>query len=188
MSTTEIWDRFSDQLRLFIYRRVTDRQDAEDLLQDVFLKIHSHIDSLHSEERLAPWVYQIARNTITDYYRNRKPTVELPDTLQAEQEEIEQDPISRLAFGVKGMIESLPEIYQQPLILSEIYGVKQAEVADHLGLSVSGAKSRIQRGKAMLKQSLLDCCHFEFDRRGSVIDYIPHQECCTRWRPSECSC
>jgi RNA polymerase sigma-70 factor (ECF subfamily) len=81
------------------------------------------------------------------------------------------------------MIVTLPEIYRQPLLLSEIGGMKQAEVAGQLGLSVSGAKSRIQRGRAMLKQSLLDCCHFEFDRRGSLIDYLPRQDCC-----EACSC
>lgn len=188
MSTAVIWEQFSDRLRLYIHRRVSNPQDAEDLLQDVFLKIHTQIEGLQNEERLAAWIYRIARNTITDYYRRTPQTLDLPEDLLAEQEEDEQNPISQLASGVQGMIDALPEIYRQPLVLSEIQGIKQAEVAGTLGISVSGAKSRIQRGRMLLKQSLLDCCHFEFDRRGSVIDYIPRQDCCARWQPDACSC
>lgn len=182
MSTVEIWDRFSGELRAFIQRRVSDEHDAEDLLQDVFLKIHTRMHTLNNEEKLASWIYQIARNTITDYYRSQNHTIELQEGIAVD-EDGEEEPIARLAVGVHEMIDTLPDIYRQPLLLSEISGMKQAEVAGQLGLSVSGAKSRIQRGRAMLKQSLLDCCHFEFDRRGSLIDYLPRQDCC-----EACSC
>ena len=69
------------------------------------------------------------------------------------------------------MIESLPEHYRQALMLSEIKGMTQKEVAVREGLSLSGAKARVQRGRAMLKKTLLACCDFEFDRKGNVIDY-----------------
>lgn len=181
MITVDVWERFSVDLQQFIYRRVANRQDAEDLLQDVFLKIHSRINTLRDEDRLAAWVYQIARNTITDYYRRNDPLVDLPEILPEQRDENdEQDAIAQLSVGLYDMIASLPEIYRRPLIMSEIKGEKQAVVADQLGLTLSGAKSRIQRGRSMLKQSLLDCCHFEYDRRGGVIDYYPRQECCAQ--------
>lgn len=181
MISADIWERFSEDLGRFIHRRIANEQDAEDVLQDVFLKIHANINTLHNEEFVAPWIYRIARNTITDYYRSIKPTVELPETIQTETDNgDDEEVISQLATGLNELINELPEIYRQPLVLSEIEGMKQAEVAVHLGLSHSGAKSRIQRGRAMLKQALLDCCHFEFDRRGAVIDYYPRQVCCAQ--------
>jgi RNA polymerase sigma-70 factor (ECF subfamily) len=66
--------------------------------------------------------------------------------------------------------------YRQAVQLSEIEGLPQQEVADRLGLSLSGAKSRIQRGRLMLKDELERCCRFEFDRRGNVMDYEPRPE------------
>ncbi len=184
MITVEVWERFSGDLRQFIFRRVANSQDAEDLLQDVFLKIHTRIHTLRDEERLAAWVYRIARNKITDYYRKNELLVELPDFLPEVPDDNDgEDAIAQLSVGLQDMIATMPEIYRQPLILSEIKGEKQAEVAVQLGLSLSGAKSRIQRGRNLLKQSLLDCCHFEYDRRGGVIDYYPKQECC-----AQCTC
>ena len=68
------------------------------------------------------------------------------------------------------------------LVLTEFEGLTQVEMAEELGLSVSGAKSRVQRARAMLRDDLLECCHFEFDRLGHVIDYEPRPRCCPRSR------
>jgi len=182
-STTEIWEAFSQDLRGFIARRVADADDADDILQDVFIKIHTHIDTLQEDERLVPWLYRIARNTITDYYRARRQTVELPEAYPALSEEKDEDLIQDLAVGVHGMIASLPEKYRQAVLLSEIEGVKQQGVAEQLGLSLSGAKSRVQRGRDLMRQELLDCCHFEFDRRNHPIEITPRPDCCR-----QCSC
>ena len=71
--TQLIWREFGDDLRLFILRRVNSPEDADDLLQETFIKIHRKLDTLEDRERLNAWVYQIARNTITDYYRRQRP-------------------------------------------------------------------------------------------------------------------
>ena len=71
------------------------------------------------------------------------------------------------------MIRQLPEKYRQAVQWSDLDGLPQQEVADRLGLSLSGAKSRIQRGRALLKDVLDQCCSFEFDRRGNVTDCDP---------------
>jgi RNA polymerase sigma-70 factor, ECF subfamily len=72
------------------------------------------------------------------------------------------------------MIDRLPARYRTPLRLSELEGLPQQQVARRLGLSLSGVKSRVQRGRRQLKLMLLDCCHIEFDRAGSPMDY--HQK------------
>ena len=182
-STTEIWERFSDDLHRYIARRVENPLDADDLLQDTFIKIHTHIDTLREEDRIIAWVYSIARNTINDYYRTRKVHFEIAENSLVVDEPGDDDPEKLLSQGLQGMIEQLPDKYKHPLKLHELQGIKQTEIAALLGLSLSGAKSRLQRGRQQLRQNLLDCCHFEFDRRGRIIDYIPKQQCC-----SQCNC
>ena len=177
-STAQIWEEFGPRLLGFIQARVDNRDDAEDLLQDVFVKIHTRLETLQDEERLAPWVYQVTRNTITDYYRSRKPSQELPESLPVEMPPVESQPVDQIAAGLRGLVNCLPEKYRQALLLSEFEGLKQQEVAERLDLSLSGAKSRVQRGRDLLRDELLDCCHFEFDRRGHMIDYTPRPACC----------
>jgi RNA polymerase sigma-70 factor, ECF subfamily len=182
LSTTEIWDEFGHILLSFISKRVAVPEDADDILQDVFIKIHSRIDTLQDSERLVPWLYQIARHTIIDYYRRRKPVIVLPELAVVEEDPFEEEPAAQLAAGLHEFLTCLPEKYQRAVTLSELEGLKQADVAERLGISLSGAKSRVQRGRQLLKEALLDCCHFEFDRRGSLSNYISRQECCVQCR------
>ena len=179
LTTESLWEAFHIKLKQFILKRVPDEQSAEDILQDVFLKIHTHIDSLRNEEKLQGWMYQIARNTITDYYREQRATVELPASLLLPEEPlVVDDVVKELIPSVKAMVDSLPDEYRQALILTEYEGLTQRELAERLGLSFSGAKSRVQRAREKLKGMLLACCHFEFDRLGKVIDYQPKCGCC----------
>lgn len=179
-SVEMVWNTFNAPLERYIRKRVSDEHIAADLLQDVYVKIHTHIDMLRDDERLQAWVYQIARNTIYDHYRTQKPNAEMSDTLAApDTVEITDDTAARLAASLHSMIDCLPEEYQVALRLTELEGITQQELATRLGLSLSGAKSRVQRGRKMLREVLLACCHFEFDRLGKVIDYYPRCQCCS---------
>jgi RNA polymerase sigma-70 factor, ECF subfamily len=91
----------------------------------------------------------------------------------------EEDVQAELAPSVAAMVNALPEPYREALYLTEYQGLSQRDLAVRLGLSFSGAKSRVQRAREKLKQLLLDCCHLEFDRRGRIIDYQPRCACCT---------
>jgi RNA polymerase sigma-70 factor (ECF subfamily) len=181
-SIENIWMQFNTPLEQFIRRRVPDTQTADDLLQDVYLKIHLNINTLRDDERLQSWVYQIARNAVYDYYRSHRPLDAITDGIPAPDEANEADEADditrRLAESVRNMIELLPEDYREALLLADYGGLTQKELAERLGLSLSGAKSRVQRARRMLREMLLACCHFEFDRRGKVIDYYPHCACC----------
>ena len=178
LTTVEVWDAFHNKIRQYILKRVTDPDDAEDILQEVFLKIHNSIGQLENKERLPAWLYRICRNAVIDYYRARRREIDLSEDLAVETATYESDPETELAAGLRGMIGCLPEKYRQALILTELDGMKQAELADHLNLSLSGAKSRVQRGREMLREELLACCHFEFDRRGKIIHYVPRRDYC----------
>ena len=179
-STVEIWEDFNHEIHAFVSRRVADPDDADDLVQDIFVKIHTHLNTLADEERLAPWLYRIARNTVNDYYRTRHPAADLPEALPVDLPDPDPGPdaFQSLAAGMQEMIDSLPEKYRQAVFLSEIQGLNQLDLARRSGITLSGAKSRVQRGRALLRQSLYDCCHFEFDRRNHVIAYTPRPDCC----------
>lgn len=174
-TTDAIWTHLSADLRRFIRRRVADDHVADDLLQETFVRVHRSIGTLQETDRLAAWVYQIARNVIQDHHRQvASLAIALADADPADDCD---DALSQLrchgAGWLNEMIGSLPEGYRQAVQLAEIDGLSQQQVADQLGLSLSGAKSRIQRGRAMLKEMLDQCCHFEFDGRGNMLDYDP---------------
>jgi RNA polymerase sigma-70 factor, ECF subfamily len=170
-----IWDEFAEKLNQFIRARVSDPATAEDILQDVFLKIQRRLGQLKDAAKLQSWVYLIARNAIIDHYRTRKETVEVPDSLP-----LEADPGDAAVEGLQGafrrMIDGLPEPYREAVLLTEFEGLTQQELANRLGLTLSGAKSRVQRGRAQLRQMLDECCTFEFDRRGKVIGCEPRAQ------------
>jgi RNA polymerase sigma-70 factor (ECF subfamily) len=173
-STDVIWTRLSDDLRRFIRRRVSDDHVADDLLQETFVRVHRNLATLQDADRLTAWVYQIARNVIHDHHRQTaRATLALVDDPANEEEDRLGCLRSRASEWLDEMVRQLPDGYREAVQLSEIEGLPQQEVADRLGLSLSGAKSRIQRGRAMLKDILDQCCHFEFDRRGNVMDYEP---------------
>ena len=181
-TTERVWETFHAPLQQFIRHRVSDDATAEDLLQDVFLNIHQHVDTLRDVKKLESWIYQVTRNAIIDYYRSIRTTTTLedPEALQLAEDLPDEDVISELFPCVRAMVTSLPAQDRQALILTEYQGLTQKELAERLGLSLSGAKSRVQRARAKLKQQLLACCHFELDRRGHVIDYQPRYACCSK--------
>jgi len=177
-NTTEaIWNEMHTRLCRFICSRMADPEDAEDILQEVFLRIHTHIGTVRESSRLESWIYQIARNSMNDYYRARRTHVELTD-LATEDEHPDEDAAESLAPSIREIVDTLPERYRQALILTEYEGLSQKELAERLGLSFSGAKSRVQRAREKVRDALLTCCHFEFDARGLVYDYRQHCCCC----------
>ncbi|MEO5952736.1 MAG: sigma-70 family RNA polymerase sigma factor, partial [Chloroflexia bacterium] len=88
-TTDLVWRDLSGGIREFILRRIGgDDDSADDILQDVFLKVHTRIDTLKNQDRLESWIYQIVRNTINDYFRSQRPQSEVPDELAAPEPEV----------------------------------------------------------------------------------------------------
>ena len=175
----KIWEEFSIPLKGFISKRISNTQDVDDVLQDVFIKIYNNADSIKDDMKIHAWIYRITRNAIADYYRKKATVemVELPDDLTDENAE-EVSFNGEIAACLKTMIKSLPEKYKEAVILTEFQNLTQKELSEKMGLSLSGAKSRVQRGRGKLKQMLLGCCHLEFDRLGNVINYKHRSDDC----------
>lgn len=165
---TDFWQEHRSRLRGYIAKRVRESDAVDDILQEVFLKVNASLHTVKSHGSISAWLYRIAANTIADHYRAQKPWEELPDEVAAP--EPERDYIAELATCLQPLIADLPETYRTALVLSEIEGLPQREVAEQLNISLSGAKSRVQRGREKLRQRLLDCCDIETGR-GGIIGY-----------------
>lgn len=176
--TAKIWQEFGDNIRRFIHARISNPEAVDDVLQDVFIKIHSNIDSLADTEKIQPWLFRIARNAIMDYYRKKKITTEITDDVLKTEEHFDSEPQQEIEDGLRGMIDNLPEVYRQALLLTEYGGITQKELSKQMGISLSGAKSRVQRARQKLRDELMRCCHFELDHYGKIIDYHPITCCC----------
>lgn len=173
-----IWQQLSKDLHRFILSKVNNKMTADDLLHETFIRLHAHIGSLRDETRLQSWIYQVTRNVITDHFRKTKPTIsEIPETGAEEQPEDH----SVMAEAVQDMIKfmkQMPPEYCEALCLTEIDGLSQKEYAERIGISYSGAKSRVQRARVLLRDMLMKCCHYESDRYGTVLEIHPTGCCC----------
>ena len=173
----EIWNDYAARLRAFIRGRLDDKAEADDVLQEVFLRIHTGLCCKEAATRLEGWIYRVTRNLIADRYRRRRPLEELPDDLSAPaRDPVDGDPRTRLAFSLRRTIDELPSPYREALVATEYEGLSQRQLAEREGISLSGAKSRVQRAREKLRELLLACCHFELDRLGRIVDY--HRRCC----------
>lgn len=169
-----LWEEMHDRLLRFILSRVNNPDDAQDILQTTFVKIHSGLESIRDSEKLESWVFQITRNCISDYYR-QPGKVPLDESLPTYDDHNSDDPSSEITLYVHDIVSSLPQIYRQAIEMVDYRGMSQQDAAKELGISVSGMKSRVQRSRAMVREIMLACCHFEFDSQGIVMEYY---DCC----------
>ena len=183
--TQVVWDVLRARLRTFVTGRVDGPADADDIVQDVFLRVHQHLPSLQESDRLLPWIYQITRNAIADYYRaparrretRLEPNADPASSAVAGVVSIDDpasqadEPLQELAACVRPLIDQLSPKYREALTLVELGGLSQVEAAARLGLTVSGMKARVQRARQQLKARLLACCEIEQDQRGGIVEY-----------------
>lgn len=174
----ELWEKFGSNLKLFILKKVNDEAMAEDILQEVFVRIHTHIDHLKDQTKIQSWIYQIARNLITDHFRSLQKIQNLRPSSEEIEEDTPTDFMSETLTDMVNMMSGLPKEYCEALCLTELGGMSQKAYAEKIGTSYSGAKSRVQRARVMLKDMLMNCCHYQFDKYGTVIDIHPTHCCC----------
>ena len=179
----EIWQQIHNGLRAFIAKRVANEADADDIVQDVWLKMQRGLDGLKDRSRLVSWIYQIARHAIIDLYRapgrGREMPAGLAEGLEAYQSSSSRQTASEesgrlraeLAGCLRPMIDRLSGEYRQAVVLVDLEGLTHQAAATQLGLSLSGMKSRVQRGRRQLKGMLEACCTIELDQRRGVVDY-----------------
>ncbi len=172
-SVEEAWLAYQQKLLGFIASKVESKENAEELLNDVFIKLTEAINKNTPPDNISAWLYHVTKNSIIDYYRTKKRFEPLAENLveNSVASNEEMDTIKQLSQCILPMIKALPETYQQPLMLSEIEGYKYQEVATTLGISVPAVKSRILRGREKLHKSMGSCCTIHKNDSNETVDY-----------------
>lgn len=173
--TTKTWQIYQHALRTFILRRVKDKAVTDDIMQDVFLKVHNNLSQLKDLNKLSAWIYQITRNTIADYFRKESKTIA--------QENLNWDSDTNIlnecvAICLRQLVDSLPDKYKEAFLLAEIEDLSQLELSKRLGISYSGAKSRVQRARILLKKKMEELLIIKTDSYGNIIVCEDRNPCC----------
>jgi RNA polymerase sigma-70 factor, ECF subfamily len=168
---------YEAKLKGFVMKRVKDKDEANDILQQLYVKLYKHCEQLQDVRNMNAWLYQIARNAVYDHFREQGRNIPLADE-ESFEAQLQQEPTQQESENlVLPLINLLPQEYAEPLRLSEIEGISQKEIAERLGMSYSGAKSRVQRGREKLKELFLECCHLELDRKGHLVSATAKESC-----------
>jgi RNA polymerase sigma-70 factor (ECF subfamily) len=175
------WQELESKLRPFVARRVRSDADVDDVVQDVFLRMQRGLGDLRDEERFGPWVYRVARSAIVDHHRSEKrralEDAELPDAAAPAFAEDDDGAVEReVATYIAPFVAMLRSPYREALTLTELEGLTQKQAAEMLGISHSGMKSPVQRGRQELRAALEDCCHIALDARGRVMSCEPRPD------------
>jgi len=163
--------------------RLAVQEDAEDLLQENMIKTHKNLLSIKEPEKFKAWLFQIARNTLIDYYCKQRPPVSDRDIPEMKSLSIDNsNPInpvySELSQCIKPFLKQLPYKYREAVEATDLNDTSQKALAEELGLSHSTVKSRAQRGRAMLGEFFQDCYSYELDARGNTMGYKSGLDCC----------
>jgi RNA polymerase sigma-70 factor (ECF subfamily) len=179
----QMWRGMVAQLRAFVRRRIADPERAEDLVGEILLRIHQNLGSVDDEERLTHWVFRVARNAVIDEYRragrSREHLVPTPADVAIVDPQSEDEPsgvLDELAGCLRPLLGGLPPEQRRAVEMIDLDGLPQAGAARREGVSVSGMKSRVQRGRRRLAKLLGQCCALTLDARGLPMDYVPMAE------------
>ena len=176
------WQDVAARLRPFIARRVSPTE-IDDVMQDVFVRMQRGLPTLRDDERFTSWLFQIARNSVADHLRTRaRHPLSVDDG--APEQPVEPDDDDReaarsLSSCVSMFVAQLDSPYREAVTLVELEGLTAREAAEMVGISVSGMKSRVQRGREQLRKLFDDCCEIALDVRGKVTDYSSRTGPCT---------
>lgn len=168
----KIWNEIEKKILIFIKKRINNSEDAEDILQEVYIKLHQNICSLKNEERFISWVYQITRNLINDCYKKcyRIKLEELGNNekfLAKEEENLNDEILKHL----NNFLNKMPENQKNIILLFDFENLSHKEISKKLGITENLSKVRLNRAKQKLKQELENCCEFKFDKYGNVLEY-----------------
>jgi RNA polymerase sigma-70 factor (ECF subfamily) len=168
------WRDIEARLRPYVARRVPSAAEVDDIVQEILVRVHKGLASLHDDERFGGWVYRIAARTIADAAKShaRDPIARGGDVVDAAGAASDEAADLQLELGecVALFVARLPSPYREAITLTELRGLTQKEAAEMLSTSVSGMKSRVQRGRDKIREMFEECCEISVDCRGRVVD------------------
>lgn len=164
------WRQHRAELRAFLAR--ASAAEADDLLQEVFLKALSQGRDFCRLDNPRAWLFHVARNLLVDRLRLRRPQLPLPDDLPA-QAPGEPAPVDLLSQCLPRVLSELAPREREAIVLCDLQGMTQQHYATRLGLSLPAAKSRLQRARLRLQAQLVKACQVRFDEEGRVCCFVP---------------
>ncbi|MDQ0058767.1 RNA polymerase sigma factor SigZ [Paenibacillus harenae] len=170
MKLETLWEGYYAHVRNYVRQKISNRADTEDIVQNIFIKAHEGLVYLKDDDKARAWLFQIARNCIVDYYRKMKKTEELPEQQEAE-EESNSDYSTEAAADLVTILPFLPEKYREAIELTDLKGMSQKQLSELLGISYSGVKSRVQRGRELIREMMTSCCEIVSDPYGNIVEY-----------------
>jgi len=179
-----IKEEFGAQLHHIICKKVGHQDYCHDIMQEVYLKIMLNLPKVTSADNTAAYLVRLTKNAVTDHFR--KPQIaansELPADMEADPEPSSEQSLQLADCCLRPMIDLLPGIYRDALVRTELEGMKYKDYANWAGISLSNAKVRVQRAKERLKTIILDCCKYEFDKYGHIVDCRKNTQtsCCKK--------
>ncbi len=163
------WENHEAELRHFMYRKLQDPMLAEDLLQDTFIKAVAKGKGFCEIEQPRAWLFKVARNNMVDFLRRNPQLLELDDDLSMADNE--QHGVESLSACLPRVMSSLEAEDREAITQCDLNGMTQADYAKLKGLSLPGAKSRVQRARKRLKQELKAVCGLRYDEAGNICCY-----------------
>jgi len=167
----DAWQKYEPELRGFVTHQVGDPATAEDLLQDAFLKAIAQGAGFCTLDNPRAWLFRVARNLLVDHHRRQRQMVEVDGNLSAP--EVEIPAIISLSECLPHALGALSEEDREAITLCDLEGMKRADYAELKGLTLPGAKSRVQRARQRLKQALQERCNICYDETGAICCYVP---------------
>jgi RNA polymerase sigma-70 factor (ECF subfamily) len=180
---TDIKTHFDKEIADIVCRKVKHQDYCQDIQQEVYLKILVNLPKIEQADNMSAYLVRLTNNTIIDYYRKR---AKLPIQQEPSEQlatDVEEKPDGSLTLAdccLRPMIESLPAIYRDALVMVELEGLKHKQFADKAGISLTNAKTRVQRAREKLKEIILQCCNYQFDTYGNIVS------CCEKKPNSGC--
>lgn len=175
MTTTQIWETYSQDIKRFILSKTKDETVANDILQDTFIKVHTKLHTLKDSNKLKSWLFSVARYTLMDYLKTSKVKIEFNDF---DTEDVPENHEHTEKDCLRGILVNLPKKYREPIFLADIMGLKQKEVAKKLSLPLPTVKSQIQRGRQKIAEGFMDCCGYEMSEQGYLVGQLQDKEDC----------
>ncbi|UWG98055.1 sigma-70 family RNA polymerase sigma factor [Dehalobacter sp. DCM] len=191
MSPEELWLRYNPKLKNYILKQVPDQYCAEDILQEIGLRIQRNADEIQEITNVDAWLYRITRNLIVDYYRCAKKYTLMEDI--ADVADLAEPDAAGLENYNKETVECLlklvaylPAIDQEAILECDYKGTKQNVLAEKWGISKSGSKSRIQRARKRLTAVMQGCCEVKKDHAGNIIEFNHKDHAGTKFSCLKC--
>lgn len=168
---TSAWTAHAPELRGWARKRLHNTAEADDLLQDIFLKSLRQGERFCSVQNARAWLFEVARNALADHLRVSRETVELPEDLAESVEDM--DAVDGLTVCLPRVLAELSPQDRDAITQCDLLGVPQADFAASHGLSLTATKSRVQRARQRLKQRMTEVCQVQTDDGGHVADFVP---------------